>query len=90
LQSFQYRVIDRIMPCNAWLYGRKVTNTNHCQYVYCTNNNLDDISHYLVTCPLVSRYWESFVMWWNSLKYPSSNVGKNNSETYGAINVNIL
>ena len=73
LKSFQYRIIHRILLCNAWLYIRKVVNTNHCQYVYCTNNNLDYISHYLVTCPPVSRYWESFVTWWNTLKYSKLN-----------------
>ena len=62
-----------IWPFNAWLYVRKLVNTKHYQYVYCTNNNLDDIIHYLVTCPPVSRYWESFVTWWNSLKYSKLN-----------------
>ena len=73
LQSFQYSIIHRILACNALLYVRKVETTNHYQYVYCINTNLDDISHYLVTCPPVSRYWESFVTWWNSLKYSKLN-----------------
>jgi len=64
---FQYRIIHRIRPGNVWLYVRKAVNTNNWQYVHCTNNNLDVISHYLVRCPPVSRYWESFVTWWNSL-----------------------
>ena len=67
LQPFQYRIIHRILPCNAWLCVRKVVNTNHCQYVYCNNNKVDGMRHYLVTFPPVSRYWESFVIWWNSL-----------------------
>jgi len=73
LQSFQYRIIHIILPCNTWLYVRKVVNTNNCQYVYCTNNNLDGISHYLVTCPPVSIHWESCVNWWKCLKCPKLN-----------------
>ena len=69
LQSFQYRTIHRILPCNVWLYIRKIVNSNDCSYKYCTNHSLDDISHYLVTCPPVGRFWESFVTWWNGLDY---------------------
>ena len=69
LQSFQYWIIHRILPCYAWLYVRKVLSTNHGQYVYFTNTNLDDISNYLVKYLPVSSYWESFVTWRNTLKY---------------------
>ena len=65
LQSFQYRILHRIRPCNAWLYVREAVKPNHCQYIYCTNNNLDVINHYLVTCLPVGRYRESFVTWRN-------------------------
>jgi len=61
------------VPFNAWIYIRKVVNTNNCQYIYCTNNNLDDVNHYFVMCHPVDRYWESFVTWWNSLKYSKLN-----------------
>ena len=73
LQSFQYSIIHRILACNALLYVRKVETTNHYQYVYCINTNLDDISHYLVTCPPVSIHWESCVTWLKSLKYSKLN-----------------
>ena len=32
-----------------------------------------DLNTYLVTCLPVNRYWESFVTWWNSLKYSKLN-----------------
>ena len=69
LQSFQYRLIHRIIPCNNWLYKLKVTDTNQCTYRYCSSNEIDDIKHFLVTCHPVLKFWDTFVTWWNRMNF---------------------
>ena len=41
LQSFQYRIINRILSCNNWLYTLKVIDTNICNSFVTWWNNLD-------------------------------------------------
>lgn len=69
LQSFQYRIIHRILPCNNWLYKLKITDTNICTYRHCTTNDIDDIYHFLIACFPVQNFWNDFVTWWNNLNY---------------------
>jgi len=66
LQSFQYRIIHRILPCNNWLFNLKIFDTDICSYHYCNSNEKDTIHHYLIACPPVSAFWNSFVTWWNT------------------------
>jgi hypothetical protein len=73
LQSFQYRVIHRILPCNEWLYIRKVISSDQCTYRYCDNPSTDTIRHFLITCSLVANFWKAFVTWWNRLEYSKLN-----------------
>ena len=73
LQSFQYRIIHRILPCNEWLFIRKVVTSNMCSYEFCEERNIDTIKHYLITCPPVTTFWENFVSWWNQLDYSKLN-----------------
>ena len=69
LQSFQYRIIHRILPCKYWLNKLKIVENNICTYKYCTNKEPDTIQHFLINCPPVIDFWESFVTWWNQLDY---------------------
>ena len=70
LQSFQYRVIHRTLPCNDWLFVRKIVPSNTCSYKYCEyKGEIDTLKHYLVTCSPVQAFWQSYVTWWNSLEY---------------------
>jgi hypothetical protein len=73
LQSFQFRIIHRILPCNEWLFIRKVVTSNICSYEFCKEKNIDTIRHYLITCPPVTIFWENFVRWWNQLDYSKLN-----------------
>ena len=68
LQSFQYRIIHRILPCNEWLQKRNIVNSDVCTYNYCTSPETDSIKHYLITCELASRFWQSVVTWWNKME----------------------
>ena len=73
LQSFQDRLIYRIIPCNNWLYKLKVTDTNQCTYRYCSSNEIDDIKHFLVTCDPVLKFWDTFLTWWNRMNLKKIN-----------------
>ena len=46
LQSFQYRVIHRIIPCNKWLHSITVKSSSLCDF--CKNE--DNLIHYFMHC----------------------------------------
>lgn len=62
LQSFQFRVLHRILPCNHWLNSLKVTNSPIC--TFCDDD--DTIIHYLAHCHTVVNFWNDFALWWTS------------------------
>ena len=62
LQSFQYKLIHRTIPCNKWLCDIKVKDSNIC--TYCTET--DNISHFFIDCEKVNIFWSSFFKWWNN------------------------
>ena len=60
LQTLQYKILHRIIPCNHWLFNIKVKNSTNC-----TLCNVDDsIIHYFYDCKRVKQYWTSFELWW--------------------------
>ena len=61
LQTFQYKIIHRIINCNKKLYDMKIKTTP--TYSYC--DEMDDIIHFFVLCPETYRFWVSFPHWWN-------------------------
>ena len=67
LQSFQYRITQRILPCNGWLSKFKVSDTENCTYSLCHSDEKYTIQHFLVNCEPVQIFWENFVSWWNKL-----------------------
>jgi len=69
LQSFQYRIIHRILPCNNWLFTRKIIPSNICTDLMCDGQSVDNITHHLILCPPVQIFWESFVTWWNNMNF---------------------
>ena len=69
LQTFQYKIINRILACNKWLHQLKIINTDKCTYQFCNEPAIDDIQHHLISCPPVITFWQHFVSWWNCLDY---------------------
>ena len=63
IQSFQYKIIHHILPCNEWLYQKRVIDSNLCNY--CGNTAIDTLQHHLVMCPNTQIFWNKFVDWWN-------------------------
>ena len=63
LQSFQYRLIHRIIPCNKWLYNITIKDSSKCNY--CEKE--DDLSHYFIYCAVTKQFWKCFLSWWHRM-----------------------
>ncbi len=63
LQSFQYKIINRIFACNAQLFKWKIKPSSLCQHC----GVQDDIIHYFVDCDRVVYFWESVIEWWEQM-----------------------
>ena len=61
LQTFQYRILHRIITCNHWLYNAKIKDTPECSN--CKND--DTIEHFFLLCPYIAPFWKRFKKWWN-------------------------
>lgn len=59
LQSFQYRVINRILPCQVFLKRIKISDTDECPFC----GDRDTIAHYLAHCTVVSSFWDRICSW---------------------------
>ena len=65
LQSLQYKLINRIVPCKKWLYNQKVVDSPYCPL--CNNNTVDDIIHHFIDCAHLKHFWNSLEKWWNRI-----------------------
>ena len=50
LQSFAYKIIHRVVPCNKWVHQQQVIDTAICNY--CT-----EIVHDFFSCTLMRAFW---------------------------------
>lgn len=65
LQSFQYKVINRFLPCKSNLFKWKKAESNICDI--CDGTHIDNIEHFLIQCDVAKDFWEKFFMWWKTL-----------------------
>ena len=63
LQSFQYKIIHRIVSCNKWLFSLKVFTSPNC--TKCTENGIDNIQHFFIECSALDKFWMKIENWWN-------------------------
>ena len=63
LQSFQYKVINRYIPCNINLHRWKKSESDLC--CYC--GSLETIEHFLYECNLTRSLWSGFFEWWQTV-----------------------
>lgn len=63
LQTFQYKIIHRLITCQKKLFDMNLATSPTC--LYC--NDVDSIEHFFISCPKVSIFWNSFFIWWNNL-----------------------
>ena len=59
MQTFQYKIICRILNCGYNLYKWKLTESPFC--VYC--RQIDTIEHHLYLCAYSKKFWELFEKW---------------------------
>ena len=62
LQSFQYKLLNRIIPCNKWLHDVKIKTSNQCSYC----DEVDDLVHFFVHCDKINYFWNTFFKWWST------------------------
>ena len=62
IQSFQFRLIHRVITCNKRLYDMRMRDTPTCSYC----DQVDSISHFFIHCPQVKVFWISFYNWLNA------------------------
>ena len=65
-QSFQYKIIHRIIPSNHWLHKLKIKESAIC--TFCQRE--DTLMHFFILCPKTLLFWKSVYNWWNSLEVP--------------------
>jgi hypothetical protein len=63
LQSFQYKVIYKILNCNYWLHKIKVIESAKCRFC----PELETIEHYFFSCKVTKQFWKTFITWWNRM-----------------------
>lgn len=61
LQSFQYSVLHRTVPCKAYLVKRKLVDSEACPVC----GLRDDIFHYFYECDQAKTFWSSVRRWLN-------------------------
>ena len=63
IQSFQYKLTNRIIACNEWLYMLKIIDEDTCKYC----QNVDSLIHFFIWCAKCKQFWNYFLRWWNRL-----------------------
>ena len=58
--SLQYRIINRIFPCNYWLAKWNTDVNDKCQNC----NNTDTLEHFFYECRPVHLLWNGLKTWW--------------------------
>lgn len=59
LQSFQFRLCHRIIPCNKFLHNIRIRPDDKCSYC----QDQDSIQHFLFLCPTTQSFWKNICNW---------------------------
>ena len=59
LQTFQYKVLNRIVNCNECLFEFKIKESENC--LSC--NQVDTLEHHLVSCKIYHKMWKKIQEW---------------------------
>lgn len=59
LQALHFRILNRIVPCRAYLAQLRILDSDACQFC----NNQDSLLHFFYECPLVKSFWMSIQQW---------------------------
>jgi hypothetical protein len=77
IQTFQYKLLFNLLPCNLYLNRIQKCDSNKCREC----NRLDDSAHYLFECPRVVPFWNSFMDWWNAMTNGATYLDKRSAIT---------
>jgi hypothetical protein len=70
LQSFQYKLLHRLINCQKRLKDWKIVTDTSCKYC----KKYDDIIHFMISCPTCLIFWKNLFKWWNSIETVEINV----------------
>ncbi len=59
IQTFLYKILHIVIPCNKWLYNIKIQTSETCDYCKGTDN----IPHFFLYCPKVKKFWDLILNW---------------------------
>ncbi len=59
-QSFQYRIIHRIIPSNKWLKDRKIKDSSVCNFC----DKCNDLQHFFLFCSKTHEFGNYWANWW--------------------------
>lgn len=62
IQSLQYKVINRVIPCNSYLKQLRIRENDLCSFC----NKPDSIAHFLFLCPIVQGFWANVCAWFSN------------------------
>jgi len=63
LQSLQYQILNRYIPCKSFLKLCGKEESDKCDHC----NNVDNIEHFFFNCIMVMPFWESFDHWFSGV-----------------------
>ncbi len=63
IQTFQYKILHRVILCNKWLYNIQIKESAICNYC----NEVDDIPHFFLKCSKVKEFWNMMKNWLEQL-----------------------
>ena len=60
LKDFQYKINNRILATNSFLYKINKIDSNRCSFC---EQAIESIKHLFVDCPKVKEYWNTLKNW---------------------------
>ena len=64
MRSFQFKLIQNIIPTNLSLYKMCIKDSPRCDRCLFQNESL--AFHMFCECPDVKIFWKDVIMWWNT------------------------
>lgn len=64
IQSFQYKLLHRIIPCKVFLKHLRISDTDEC--TFCQEQKKDTIVHFFFSCEVVQVFWQRLCAWFKT------------------------
>lgn len=61
VQSFNYKTINRVLPCKVFLKRLRISETDECNFC----QGRDTIAHFLFNCEIVKPFWQGVCSWFS-------------------------